>query len=400
MFLDFFLYLRNSGLPVSIKEYLTLLDALDSGMVERGVDDFYYLSRSALVKDERNLDRFDRLFGQYFKGVEFIDDAEFMSIPDEWLRKTMEGSLTEEEKRRIRAMGGLDKLIERLKQLMKEQKKRHQGGGKWIGTGGTSPFGAYGYNPEGIRIGQHESRHRKAVKVWDKREFRNLDDSAELQTRNMKMALRKLRILTREGAPEELDLEGTIKKTSRNAGFLDVEMVPQRKNNVKVLIFFDIGGSMDDHIELCSKLFSAARYEFKHLEYYYFHNCIYEAVWKNNERRWQEALPTFDVLNKYNGDYRVIMVGDASMSPYELLYVNGSVEHNNGEPGFAWLERIKNKYPMMVWLNPVPENEWRETQTIGMIRNFTGDRMFPLTIGGITRAVKALQDSKATFSAN
>ncbi len=400
MFLDFFLYLRNSGLPVSIKEYLTLLDALDSGMVERGVDDFYYLSRSALIKHEQNLDRFDRLFGQYFKGIEYIDDKEFMNIPDEWLRKTMEGSLTEEEKKQIRAMGGLDKLIERLKELMKEQKKRHQGGGKWIGTGGTSPFGAYGYNPEGIRIGQHESRHRRAVKVWDKREFRDLDDSVELQTRNMKMALRKLRILTREGISEELDVDRTIEKTSRNAGFLDIEMVPHRKNNVKVLIFFDIGGSMDDHIELCSKLFSAARYEFKHLEYYYFHNCVYEAVWKNNERRWQEALPTFDILNKYNSDYKVIIVGDASMSPYELLYVNGSVEHNNSEPGFTWLERIQNKYPMMVWLNPVPVKEWRETQTIGMLRKFTGDRMFPLTIGGITRAVKALLDAKATFSAN
>ena len=400
MFLDFFLYLRNSGLPVSIKEYLTLLDALDSGMVERGVDDFYYITRSALIKHEQNLDRFDQLFGQYFKGLEHIDDKEFMKIPDEWLRKTMEGSLTEAEKAQIKAMGGLDKLIERLKELMKEQKKRHQGGGKWIGTGGTSPFGAYGYNPEGIRIGQHESRHRRAVKVWDKREFKDLDDSAELQTRNMKMALRKLRVLTREGSTEEIDLDKTIKKTSKNAGFLDIEMVAQRKNNVKVLIFFDIGGSMDDHIELCSKLFSAARYEFKHLEYYYFHNCVYEAVWKNNERRWQEALPTFDILNKYNSDYRIIMVGDASMSPYELLYVNGSVEHNNSEPGFTWLERIKSKYPMIVWLNPVPQNEWRDTQTIGMVQKFTGDRMFPLTINGITRAVKALQDSKSTFSSN
>lgn len=400
MFMDFFLYLRHSGMPVSIKEYLTLLDALDTGIVERGVDDFYYLCRSAFVKHEQNLDRFDRLFGQYFKGIEHIDDAEFMKIPDEWLRKTMEGSLTEEEKAQIKAMGGLDKLIERLKQLMKEQKKRHQGGGKWIGTGGTSPFGAYGYNPEGIRIGQHESRHRRAVKVWDKREFKDLDDSVELQTRNMKMALRKLRVLTREGATEELDVDKTIEKTSRNAGFLDLEMVPYRKNNVKVLIFFDIGGSMDDHIELCSQLFSAARYEFKHLEYYYFHNCIYEAVWKNSERRWQETVPTFDVLNKYNGDYKVIIVGDASMSPYELIYANGSVEHNNSEAGFTWLERLKNKYPSTVWLNPVPREEWEDTQTIGMLRDFTGDRMFPLTIGGITRAVRALQDNKATLSSN
>ncbi|MGE3523948.1 MAG: VWA domain-containing protein, partial [Candidatus Dadabacteria bacterium] len=287
MFLDFFLLLKNDGIPVTIKEYLTLLEALDEGIAEYSVDDFYYLSRTSLIKHEHHLDRFDLLFGYYFEGVEKIDTEEFMKIPEDWLRKSFVNALTDEEKELIKGMGGLDKLLERLKELMKEQKKRHQGGNKWIGTGGTSPFGAYGYNPEGIRIGQDESRHRRAVKVWDKREFKDLDDGVELQTRNMKMALRRLRILTREGTSEELDLDKTIDKTSRNAGYLEIEMVPAKKNNVKVLLFLDIGGSMDDHIELCSRLFSAAKYEFKHLEYYYFHNCLYEFVWKNNKRRWQ-----------------------------------------------------------------------------------------------------------------
>lgn len=315
MFLDFFLLLKNDGIPVTIREYLTLLEALDEGIAEYSVDDFYYLSRTSLIKHEHHLDRFDLLFGYFFEGVEKIDTEEFMKIPEEWLRKSFVNALTDEEKEMIKAMGGLDKLLERLKELMKEQKKRHEGGNKWIGTGGTSPFGAYGYNPEGIRIGQDESRNRRAVKVWDKREFKDLDDGVELQTRNMKMALRRLRILTREGTSEELDLDGTIDKTSRNAGFLELEMVPAKKNNVKVLLFLDIGGSMDDHIELCSRLFSAAKYEFKHLEYYYFHNCLYEFVWKNNKRRWQEAIPTFDVFNKYNSDYKVIIVGDAPCPP-------------------------------------------------------------------------------------
>ena len=397
MFLDFFLLLKNDGIPVTIREYLTFLEALDQGIAEYSVDDFYYLSRTSLVKHEHHLDRFDLLFKYYFEGVEKIDTEEFMKIPEDWLRKSFVNALTDEEKGLIKSMGGLDKLLERLRELMKEQKNRHQGGNKWIGTGGTSPFGAYGFNPEGIRIGQEESRHRRAVKVWDKREFRDLDDGVELQTRNMKMALRRLRVLTREGVDEELDLDGTIDRTSRNAGFLELEMVPAKKNNVKVLLFLDIGGSMDDHIELCSRLFSAAKYEFKHLEHYYFHNCLYESVWKNNKRRWQEAIPTFQVLHTYNSDYKVIVVGDASMSPYELLYQNGSVEHNNDEPGFTWLERLKNHYPDIVWLNPVPVKQWKYTESIGMVKEFMKDRMFPMTLSGLQQAIKALKDKKVKF---
>jgi len=397
MFLDFFLLLKNDGIPVTIREYLTFLEALDEGIAEYSVDDFYYLSRTSLIKHEHHLDRFDLLFKYYFEGVEKIDTEEFMKIPEDWLRKSFVNALTDEEKGLIKSMGGLDKLLERLRELMKEQKNRHQGGNKWIGTGGTSPFGAYGFNPEGIRIGQEESRHRRAVKVWDKREFRDLDDGVELQTRNMKMALRRLRVLTREGVDEELDLDGTIDRTSRNAGFLELEMVPAKKNNVKVLLFLDIGGSMDDHIELCSRLFSAAKYEFKHLEHYYFHNCLYESVWKNNRRRWQEAIPTFQVLHTYNSDYKVIVVGDASMSPYELLYQNGSVEHNNDEPGFTWLERLKNHYPDIVWLNPVPVKQWKYTESIGMVKEFMKDRMFPMTLSGLQQAIKALKDKKVKF---
>lgn len=397
MFLDFFLLLKNDGIPVTIREYLTFLEALDEGIAEYSVDDFYYLSRTSLIKHEHHLDRFDLLFKYFFEGLEKISIDDLMKIPEDWLKKNFVNALTEEEKKLIKSMGGLDKLLERMKELMEAQKKRHQGGNKWIGTGGTSPFGAYGYNPEGIRIGQEESRHRRAVKVWDKREFRDLDDGVELQTRNMKMALRRLRILTREGIKEELDLDGTIDRTSRNAGLLELEMVPAKKNNVKVLLILDIGGSMDDHIELCSRLFSAAKYEFKHLEHYYFHNCLYEFVWKNNRRRWQEAIPTFQVLHTYNSDYKVIVVGDASMSPYELLYQNGSVEHNNDEPGFVWLERLKNHYPDIVWLNPVPVKQWNYTESIGMVKEFMHDRMFPLTLSGLQQAVKALKDKKVKF---
>jgi uncharacterized protein with von Willebrand factor type A (vWA) domain len=391
MFLDFFLLLKNDGLPVTINEYLTLLEALDSEIVEYNVDDFYYLSRSILIKHEQHIDRFDVLFGRYFRGIETIDNEQFMKIPEEWLRRGMERILTEEDMALIKAMGGLDKLMERLKELMNEQKNRHAGGSKWIGTGGTSPFGAYGYNPEGIRIGQTESRNRRAVKVWDKREFKNLDDSVELNTRNMKMALKKLRLLTREGREEELDLDKTIEKTSKNAGVLELEMIPSRKNNVKVLLFLDVGGSMDDHIEICAQLFSAAKYEFKHLEYFYFHNCLYESVWRDNTRRWDERIPTFEVLHKYNNDYMVILVSDASMSPYELLYANGSVEHNNDEAGFTWLTRLKNQYPRMVWLNPVPVDYWRYTQSIQMLREFMEKRMYPLTLAGIQDAIKVLK---------
>jgi hypothetical protein len=397
MFLDFFLLLKNDGIPVTIREHLTFLEALDKDVVEYSVDDFYYLSRTSLIKHEHHLDRFDLLFGYFFEGIEKIDMEEFMKIPEQWLKKSFVNELSDEDKEMIKAMGGLDKLLERLKELMEKQKKRHQGGNKWIGTGGTSPYGAYGYNPEGIRIGQDGSRHRRAVKVWDKREFKDLDDGVELETRNMKMALRRLRILTREGTKEELDLDKTIDKTSRNAGLLELEMAAAKKNNVKVLLFLDIGGSMDDHIELCSRLFSAAKYEFKHLEHYYFHNCLYESVWKDNVRRWQEAIPTFEVLNTYNSDYKVIIVGDASMSPYELLYQNGSVEHNNDEAGFVWLERLKEQFPDMVWLNPAPIDEWKYTESIGMVKEFMKDRMFPLTMGGLQQAIKALKDKKVKF---
>jgi len=397
MFLDFFLLLKNDGIPVTIREHLTFLEALDKDVVEYSVDDFYYLSRTSLIKHEHHLDRFDLLFGYYFEGIEKIDLEEFMKIPEEWIRKSFVNELSEEDKAMIKAMGGLDKLLERLKELMKTQKKRHEGGNKWIGTGGRSPYGAYGFNPEGIRIGQEESRNRRAVKVWDKREFKDLDDGVELETRNLKMALRRLRILTREGTKVELDLDKTIDKTSRNAGLLELEMAAAKKNNVKVLLFLDIGGSMDDHIELCSRLFSAAKYEFKHLEHYYFHNCLYESVWKDNLRRRQEAIPTFEVLHTYNSDYKVIIVGDASMSPYELLYPNGSVEHSNDEAGFVWLERLKEQFPDMVWLNPAPIDEWKYTESIGMVREFMKDRMFPLTMGGLQQAIKALKDKKVKF---
>ncbi len=391
MFLDFFLLLKNDGFPVTLKEYLTFLEALDRDVIGYDTTDFYYLARCVMVKDERHLDRFDRLFAAYFQGAQLADTEQVMQIPLEWLRKNFESALSEEDRKFIRSMGGLSELMEKLREIFEKQKKRHQGGSRWIGTGGTSPYGAYGYNPAGVRIGQDGGRQRRAVKVWDKREFRDLDDSVELNVRNMKMALRKLRVLTREGVGEELDLEGTIDRTSKNAGLLDLEFVPSRKNNVKVLMFFDVGGSMEDHVELCSRLFSAARHEFKHLEFYYFHNCIYEAVWKDNARRFSERIPTFSLLNKYNGDYRCIIVGDASMSPWELVYPNGSVEHNNDEPGLMWLNRIKAKYPFTVWLNPVPPDEWKWTESIGMLNDFYEGNMFSLTLSGIKDAIAALK---------
>ncbi len=400
MFLDFFLLLKNDGIPVTIKEYLTLLEALDKDVIDCSVDDFYFLSRASLIKHEQNLDRFDRLFGLYFKGIERIDDEEFMKIPENWLMKNYESLFDKEDIDMIKKMGNLDELMDRLKELMEEQKKRHEGGNKWIGTAGTSPYGAYGANPAGIRIGQDGSRNRSAVKVWDKRDFKDLDDSVELQTRNMKMALKRLRALTREGLKDELDLDKTIDKTSKNAGYLDLEFVAEKKNNIKVLMFLDIGGSMDDHIELCSRLFSASKYEFKHLEFYYFHNCIYERLWKNNERRWREQIPTYEVLNKYNSDYKCIIVGDGSMSPWELMYENGSVEHNNDEAGFVWLERLKEHYPYTVWLNPVPPDEWKWTESILMLKDFYDDRMFPLTLSGLQKAVRALKDKKYNFESS
>ena len=392
MFLDFFLLLRNQGIPVSLKEYLDLLEALQRGVIGKSVDQFYFICKSSLVKNEKYLDRFDQLFGLYFKGIETIPDEEVYGIPEAWLKQNGERFFSKEEMERIKSLGGLDQLLDRMKELLKEQKERHQGGGKWIGTGGVSPFGAYGYNPEGIRVGQHESRHRRAVKVWDKREFKNLQEDAELETRNMKMVLKKLRVLTREGQDEELDLKQTIRKTSENAGMLNLQMVPKRRNNVKILLLFDIGGSMDDHITLCSQLFSAARYEFKTMSFYYFHNCVYENLWTSNHRRQNNLVSTFDILHKYNSDYKLILVGDASMSPYELVSQYGSVEHYNEETGITWLERLKKQFPSFVWLNPVPEKEWKYTQSIGIVEKFTEQRMFPLTVAGIGKAIEKLKN--------
>ena len=391
MFQRFFADLRQARVPVSLKEYLLLLEALDKSAINRTVDEFYYLSRSALVKDEKHLDRFDQVFGHTFKGLETIGlDDLTTEIPEEWLRKLSEKHLTEEEKAEIEALGGWDKLMETLKERLAEQEKRHEGGNKWIGTGGTSPFGANGYNPEGIRIGQSESRHKRAVKVWDKREFKNLDDDVQVGTRNIKIALRRLRRWAREGAPDELDLDGTIKETARQ-GYLDVQMRPERRNAVKVLMFFDVGGSMDPHIKVCEELFSAARTEFKNLEFFYFHNCLYENLWRDNRRRRTEVTPTWDVLHKYPSDYKVIIVGDASMSPYEVVMAGGSVEHMNPEPGALWLQRVVEIYENLIWLNPEKENYWGHTQSINMIQDIIGpDRMFPMTLAGLERAMKKL----------
>ena len=389
MFVNFFHELKKASLPVTLKEYLTLMDALDHGLANRNVEDFYYLSRAALVKDERNLDKFDRVFGEVFKGIESLVGDGVREIPEEWLRALTEKFLTEEEKAMIESLGGWEKIMEELQKRLQEQEGRHQGGNKWIGTAGTSPFGAYGYNPEGVRIGQKESRHRRAVKVWDRREYRNLDDSAELGTRNIKVALRRLRKFAREGAPEELDLDDTIRSTA-DKGYLDIRLVAERRNTVKVLLFFDAGGSMDGHVRTCEELFSAARTEFKHLEYYYFHNCLYEFVWKNNARRHTERIPTWDVMHTYPSDYKVIFVGDASMSPHEITYPGGSVEHMNPEPGALWLQRALDIYEHAVWLNPTPDRYWEYTPSIEMIRQLFSGRMFPLTLDGLDGAMRDL----------
>jgi uncharacterized protein with von Willebrand factor type A (vWA) domain len=389
MFVTFLHELKAAGVPVTLREYLTLMQALEADLASRRVEDFYYLARSALVKDERNLDKFDRVFGHVFKGIESVGETAEAEIPIAWLKKLMEKYLTEEEKKEIEAMGGLDKLLETLRQRLAEQKGRHQGGNKWIGTAGTSPFGAYGYNPEGVRIGQDKNRHFRAVKVWDKREFKDLDDAVELGTRNIKIALRRLRKFARTGAPEELDLDGTIRETAHK-GYLDLKLRPERHNAVKVLLFLDVGGSMDWHVRATEELFSAARTEFKHLEHFYFHNCPYERLWKENRRRWQETTPTWDVLHTYPHDYKAIFVGDASMSPYEVTAAGGSVEHYNEEPGALWLERIARTYPACVWLNPVAEPEWEFTQSIRMVRQLLGGRMYPLTLEGLDRAMREL----------
>ncbi len=389
MFVTFFSELKSAGVPVTLREYLTLMEAMEKDIAGRRVEDFYYLARAALVKDERNLDRFDRVFGHVFKGLELLEEGLSPEIPAEWLKKLAEKFLTEEEKEQIEAMGGFEKLMETLRKRLAEQKGRHQGGSKWIGTAGTSPYGAYGYNPEGVRIGQDGNRNFRAVKVWDKREFRDFDDQVELGTRNIKVALRRLRKFARTGAPDELDLDGTIKGTAVK-GYLDIHMRPERHNAVKVLLFFDVGGSMDWHIKATEELFSAARTEFKHMEHFYFHNCLYERVWKENARRYQETIPTWDVMHTYPHDYKAIFVGDASMSPYEIAIVGGSVEHMNEEPGQVWMERITRTYPAAVWLNPVPEHEWDYTQSIRIMRQLMGNRMYPLTLEGLDRAMREL----------
>lgn len=389
MFQRFFTELRAARVPVTLKEYLVLVEALDKEAIDINVQDFYYLSRAALVKDERHLDKFDRVFGQVFKGIENTGDAVNADIPAEWLKALTEKFLTDEEKAQIEALGGWDKLMETLKERLEEQKKRHEGGNKWIGTGGTSPFGNGGYNPEGIRIGG-EGGQRRAVKVWDKREYKNLDDSVELGVRNIKVALRRLRKFARTGAPDELDLQGTIDKSAKE-GYLDIVLRPERRNAVKVLLLLDIGGSMDSHIKLCEELFSAARTEFKSLEFFYFHNCLYESVWKDNRRRHDEKTMTWDVLHKYPGDYRVVFVGDATMSPYEVTYPGGSVEHWNEEAGAVWLQRFAQVYERMVWLNPTPRAHWDHTPSIQVIREIIGpNRMFPLTIEGLDGAMREL----------
>ncbi|HYF56856.1 MAG TPA: VWA domain-containing protein [Salinarimonas sp.] len=374
---------------MTLREFLLLLEALDRDLAGKRVEDFYYLARACLVKDERNLDKFDRVFGQVFRGLESLSQAlEKAEIPEEWLRKLAERYLTDEEKRQIEAMGW-DKLWQTLQERLREQKGRHQGGSKWIGTAGTSPYGAYGYNPEGVRIGQDGNRNFRAVKVWDRRDFKDLSDEVELGVRNMRVALRRLRRFARTGAAEELDLDGTIRETA-NKGYLDVKLRPERRNAVKVLLFLDVGGSMDWHVEKAEELFSAARLEFKHLEHFYFHNCPYERVWKGNRRRHDEVTSTLDVIRTYPSDYRVVFVGDASMSPYEILMPGGSVEHWNEEPGQAWMERLLGHFPKAVWLNPLPEKHWGYTHSIGLVRGLVGGRMFPLTLEGIDRAMREL----------
>jgi len=390
MLVRFFLLLKSAGVPVSITELLTLLEALKAGLGEISAERFYYLARTCLVKDERHYDRFDQAFAAHFKGAEDLFKLLSRELPADWLEKMAVRDLTDAEKAEIEALGGWEKLMETLKQRLAEQQGRHQGGSKWIGTAGTSPFGAYGYNPEGVRIGQDQSRNRSAVKVWDKREFANLDDSVELGTRNMKMALRKLRRFARRGAPTELALGDTIDATARSGGWLDIKMVPERHNVIKILLLLDIGGSMDDHVKTCEELFSAARTEFKHLEHFYFHNCPYEALWRDNRRRFNEHVGTVEVMRTYASDYKLILVGDATMSPYEITTAGGAIEHWNQEPGSVWLRRLIKAYPKFVWINPQPQGRWRHTASVEMIREMLEGRMYPLTLSGLDDAIDAL----------
>ncbi|HKL69716.1 VWA domain-containing protein [Salibaculum sp.] len=393
MFLRFFEVLRAHRVPVSLREHLAFLEALAAGLATYDIEAFYYLARATLVKDERNIDKFDRAFAASFEGLESISAAdmiEALDLPAEWLEKLAEKHLSAAERAEIEALGGFDKLMETLKKRLREQQGRHQGGNKWIGTAGTSPFGAHGYNPEGVRIGQDKSRHQRAVKVWDKREFRAYDDQIQIGTRNVKVALKRLRKWVRDGAEDELDLAGTIRATAEH-GYLDVKTRPERRNAVKVLLFLDVGGSMDPHVQMVEELFSAARSEFKHLEYYYFHNCLYEGVWRDNRRRWNARTPTWEVLRTYGADYKCIFVGDASMSPYEIAWPGGANEHWNEEAGQVWLSRALDQWPDTLWLNPVPDRHWGHTQSIGMIRQIIGpDRMVPMTLEGIERGMKVL----------
>ena len=392
MFTKLFFGLREAGVPVTLREYLDLMAAMEADLADLQVDGFYYLSRSLLVKDERNLDRFDRVFGQVFKGLERPAEAdeEAVELPLEWLQKLAELYLSDEEKAKIEALGGWDKLMEELKKRLEEQKGRHQGGSKWIGTAGTSPYGAYGYNPMGVRIGQDGNRNFSAVKVWDRRDSKDLDDTRELGTRNIKVALRRLRRFAREGAADELDLDDTIRSTARNAGWLDLKMVPERHNAVKVLLLLDVGGSMDWHVQACEELFSAARAEFKHLEHYYFHNCLYERVWRENRRRRSEPMASWDLLHTYHSDYKLVLVGDAAMSPYEIVTPHGSVEHYNEETGETWMRRYLATYPDAVWLNPLPEDSWDYYGSVQMVREIMDGRMFPLTLEGLDAAMREL----------
>ena len=389
MLINFFYGLKKAGVPVSIKELLVLLEAMQAHLVFGSIDDFYLLARTCLVKDEKYFDRFDQAFGQYFNEMESFADVLEAMIPDEWMRAQFEKQLSEEEKAAIESLGGLEKLIEEFKKRLEEQHERHEGGNKWIGTGGTSPFGNSGYNPEGIRVGG-ESKNRRAAKVWEKREFQNLDDETQISSRNIKVALKRLRKFARQGAADQLDVDSTIRATAKNAGLLDLQMVPERRNAVKVLMLFDIGGSMDDHIKMVQELFSAVRSEFKYLEYYYFHNCIYDFVWKNNVRRFSEKTSTLDLINKYGSDYKIIFVGDASMSPYEITHIGGNVEYHNDEPGFVWMQRVLATYPKAAWLNPVPEHLWERTHSIKLIRDLMENRMYPMTVAGLDQAMAAL----------
>jgi uncharacterized protein with von Willebrand factor type A (vWA) domain len=393
MLVRFFSDLRAGGVPVTLPEFLALLEALEARVARYSPEEFYYLARMALVKDERHFDRFDRVFAEFFAGAEKVFEKLVAEMPAEWLRAITERLLTDEEKRQVEALGGWNKLLETLRQRLAEQSGRHEGGNKWIGTAGTSPFGNQGFNPEGVRIGQDRSRHRRAVKVWDRREYANYDDARELNTRNLKMALRRLRRFAREGAAEELDLDGTIDATARNAGLLDLKLVPERRNAVKLLLLLDVGGSMDDHVRICEELFSAARAEFRHLEYFYFHNFPYERLWKDNRRRFSVSTPTWSLLRTFNPDYRVVFVGDATMSPYEIEQPGGSVEHWNEESGRTWMSRITAHFPRLVWLNPEPDDRWNWTPSIQLTRELVGNRMFPLTLAGLDDAMRALRHS-------